>query len=136
MSSGPRRVEVSGPAAPALAWERYADLDAWSGWAPQIRSVRADGRRLAVGRSGTVHVVGGLRVRFVVTAVDPARLTWSWIARLGPLALTLHHDLSVRTGRSGSTTGTVAGLTLEGPALLVAAYGPPARGALGRLVQP
>jgi hypothetical protein len=124
-----RRVEVAGPAPPSAAWERYADLDAWPGWAPQIRTVDADGRRLALGRSGTVHVVGGLRVPFVVTAVDETRLTWSWIARLGPVALTLHHDLSL------GPDGTDAGLTLEGPALLVAAYGPLTRAPLARLLR-
>ncbi len=129
MSSSVRRVEVSGPASPAVAWERYADLDAWSTWAPQIRSVAADGRRLRVGRSGTVHVVGGLRVPFVVTAVDDRALTWSWIARLGPVALTLHHDLSA------TPDGTVAGLTLEGPALVVGTYGPLTRVPLTRLVR-
>jgi hypothetical protein len=131
VSGSARRVEVTGPATRAVAWERYADLDAWPTWAPQIRSVVADGRRLARGRSGTVHVVGGLRVPFVVTAVDPGRATWSWIARVGPVALTLHHDLAVAPdGR------TVAGLVVEGPALLVAAYGPLTRLPLARLLRP
>ena len=109
---------------------RYADLDAWPTWAPQIRSVVADGRRLARGRSGTVHVVGGLRVPFVVTAVDPGRATWSWIARVGPVALTLHHDLA-----AASDGRTVAGLVIEGPALLLAAYGPFTRLPLARLLR-
>ena len=128
MSGTVRRVEVTGPARPGLAWERYADLDAWPTWAPQIRAVRADGPRLAAGRTGTVHVLGGVRVPFVVTAVDERRLTWSWIARLGPVTLTLHHDLAARSD------GTVAGLVLEGPALLVAAYAPFVRGPLARLL--
>jgi hypothetical protein len=125
------RVEVVGPATRAVAWERYADLDVWPTWAPQIRWVAANGRRLAPGRSGTVHVVGGLRVPFVVTAVDAGRATWSWIARVGPVALTLHHDLAVAPdGR------TVAGLVVEGPALLVATYGPLTRLPLARLLRP
>jgi hypothetical protein len=130
MSSSVRRVEVTGRARPVVAWERYAVLDVWPTWALQIRSVEADGRRLAVGRRGTVHVVGGLRVPFVVTAVDQARMTWSWIARLGPLALTLHHDLAA------SPDGTVAGLVLEGPTAVVATYGPLTRVPLMRLVRP
>ena len=130
MSGSVGRVEVTGPAPRAVAWERYADLDAWPTWAPQIRSVETDGRRLATGRSGTVHVLGGLRVPFVVTAVDAGRMTWSWIARLGPVALTLHHDLD-----PAPDGGTVAGLTLEGPALLVAAYGPLTRAPLTRLLR-
>jgi hypothetical protein len=125
-----RRVEVTGAARPPVAWQRYADLDAWASWAPQIRGVEADGRRLAMGRCGTVRVLGGLGVPFVVTAVDELALTWSWVARLAPLALTLHHDL-VPLG-----TGTRAGLVLEGPAPLVAAYTPLSRLALSRLVAP
>lgn len=130
MSGSVRRVRVSGPATRAVAWERYADLDAWPSWSPQIRSVVADGRRLAPGRSGTVHLVGGLRVPFVVTAVDAGRATWSWIARVGPVALTLHHDLA-----SGPDGRTVAGLSLEGPTLLVATYGPLTRLPLTRLLR-
>jgi hypothetical protein len=129
VSSTVRRVEVTGPARAETAWERYADLTRWPGWAPQISSVEADGPRLALGRSGTVHVVGGLRVPFVVTAVDDARLTWSWIAHVGPVALTLHHDLS------NGPHGTTAGLVVEGPALVAATYGPLARGPLARLVR-
>ena len=130
MTSSLRRTEVGGPVGADVAWERYADLDAWPTWAPQIRTVEADGRRLAVGRAGTVHVLGGLRVPFVVTAVDELRLTWSWIARLGPVTLTLHHDLQ------RVPEGTTAGLVLEGPTLLVAAYAPVTRAPLTRLVSP
>lgn len=129
MHSSVRRIEVTGPAEPGVAWERYADLALWPGWAPQIRSVEADGPRLAQGRSGTVHVVGGLRVPFVVTAVDHHRLTWSWIARLGPVALTLHHDLV------GVPGGARAGLVLEGPTLVVAVYAPLTRAPLARLLR-
>ena len=32
-------VGVQGTATAAVAWERYADPDAWSGWSPQIRRV-------------------------------------------------------------------------------------------------
>jgi hypothetical protein len=130
MRSTVRRIEVTGRARVETAWERYADLARWPGWAPQIRSVEADGPRLAAGRSGTVRVVGGLRVPFVVTAVDEERLTWSWIARVGPVALTLHHDLSV------AREGTAAGLVVEGPALVAATYGPLTRAPLARLVRP
>jgi hypothetical protein len=130
VSSTVHRIEVTGHALPEVAWERYADLALWSAWAPQIRSVEADGPRLAAGRSGTVHVVGGLRVPFVVTAVDDERLTWSWIARVGPVALTLHHDLSP------APEGTTAGLVVEGPALVAVTYGPLTRAPLARLVRP
>lgn len=129
MSTTVRRVEVTGPALTTAAWERYADLSLWRTWAPQIRSVEADGARLAPGRSGTVHVLGGLRVPFVVTAVDEQRRTWSWIARLGPVGLTLHHDLSP------ALDGTTAGLTVEGPGLVVALYAPLTTAPLERLLR-
>ena len=77
VSGAVRRIEVTGRARPDVAWERYADLSAWPSWACQIRAVGADGPRLALGRSGVVHVVGGLRVPFAVTAVDECALTWS-----------------------------------------------------------
>ncbi len=130
VASRVRRVEVTGPARPEVAWERYADLAAWPAWAPQIRAVEADGERLARGRSGVVRVPGGLAVRFVVTAVDEPGTRWSWIAWVGPLALTLHHDLTA------TPAGTCAGLVLEGPAVVVAAYAPLTRVALARLVAP
>ncbi len=56
-----RRVQVTGAARPVVAWERYADLDAWATWAPQIRGVEADGPRLATGRTGTVVALAGVR---------------------------------------------------------------------------
>ncbi|SEQ98560.1 SRPBCC family protein [Microlunatus flavus] len=123
-----RRVEVTGPARPVVAWERYADLDAWSTWAPQIRGVDADGTRLAVGRTGVVRALGGLRVPFVVTAVDEPTMRWSWVARVGPVVLSLHHEVAPADG------GTRAGLVLEGPTAVVAAYAPLTRIALARLV--
>ena len=130
MGSSLRRVEVTGAVRPDEAWRRYRELAAWSSWAPQIAGVEADGDTLAVGRQGTVRVLGGLRVPFVVTAVDPSSRTWSWIASLGPVRLTLHHDVLP------DPRGTRAGLTLEGPGLLVAAYAPLSRLALARLVRP
>ena len=123
-----RRVEVAGPARPVVAWERYAVLDAWSTWAPQIRGVESDGARLVRGLTGVVRAVGGLRVPFVVTDVDERAMRWSWIARVGPVALTLHHDLAPHP------RGTAAGLALEGPTPVVAAYAPLTRLALARLV--
>jgi len=125
-----RRVDVTGAVRPAVAWERYADLDAWPTWAPQIRGVDADGRRLAVGRRGVVRALGGLHVRFVVTAVDERAMRWSWIAWVGPVSLSLHHEVAP------DPRGTRAGLVLEGPGPVVAAYAPLTRIALARLVAP
>lgn len=130
MASTVRRVAVTGRATPDVAWERYAEIAAWPTWAPQLHSVEADGPRLAAGRSGTVRVVGGFGVPFVVTDVDEAARTWSWLARLGPLTMTLHHTLWP------DPRGTRAGLVLEGPVPLVSAYAPLTRVPLARLVRP
>jgi len=75
-----------------------------------------------------VHVLGGLRVPFTITAVDPHERTWSWVARLGPVPLTLDHE--VHAHRRGSSTA----LTMEGPAPVILGYAPLAWVALRRLV--
>jgi hypothetical protein len=123
-----RRLRARGSAEPALAWRRYLEIDAWRTWSPHIVSVDADASRIAVGVTGWVHVVGGLRVPFAITAVDPERLTWSWVARLGPVRLTLHH--AVRVHPRGSATD----LVMEGPDAVLLAYAPLAWVALRRLV--
>jgi hypothetical protein len=66
----------AGEASAERAWNRYADLDEWSRWAPFIAAVEAPERALAVGLAGTVVSVGGLRVGFEVLAVDAAARTW------------------------------------------------------------
>jgi hypothetical protein len=116
-----------GPASAALVWQRYADPALWAGWAPQIRRVDTAATRIAPGVTGTVHGPLGVRVAFVVTAVDEAARTWAWDVTLGPLRLRLRH---------GVEDGGATWLTVDGPALVVAAYLPVARIALQRLVTP
>lgn len=123
-----QEIAAAGPAPAQLAWQRYADLRTWSQWAPQIARVDASADTLALGVHGTVCAAHLVNVPFVVTAVDAAAMTWSWIARLGPVALTLHHAVC------GTAAGSRTTLVLEGPAVVVAAYAPLARVALGRLV--
>lgn len=121
----------TGDAPPADVWRRYADLDAWSGWAPLISGVEADGRELTKGLAGTVVGVGGARVQFEVLDVDHESRSWRWRARLGPVELDLQHEVLARP--SG---GTVAVLDLVGAPLVVLGYLAPARLALGALVRP
>lgn len=109
-------------------WARYADPARWAGWSPQIRLVETAALRIAPGVTGTVHGPLGLRVAFLVTAVDEAARTWAWDVMLGPVALHLRHGVGAHPG--GSSTW----LTVRGPALVVAAYLPVARIALHRLV--
>ena len=121
----------AGEAPAGLVWHRYADLDAWSQWAPFIVGVDASARVLGTGVTGTVTGVGGLRVGFEVLAVDPAARTWRWRARLGPIALVLDHEVAERP-----CGGSVAVLAITGAAPVVLAYLPPAQLALRSLVRP
>lgn len=121
----------AGAAPPDEVWRRYADLDAWSDWAPFIIGVDAPATRLTSGLTGTVVAVSGLRVRFSVLAVDHAHRTWQWRASLGPVSLTLDHEVVARPA-----DGTIALLSLTGAAPVVLAYLAPAQLALRSLVRP
>jgi hypothetical protein len=123
-----RRLSAVGVAEPALAWQRYVEIAAWRAWSPQILTTDADADEIAVGVSGTVHAVGGLRLPFTITAVDPVARTWSWVVRLGPVAMTLNHEVH------GHRRGSATLLAMEGPAPVLLAYAPLAWLALRRLV--
>lgn len=125
---GTADLSATGTTSADRAWERYAQPSLWSTWSPQIRAVETDGDRLYSGATGTVHGPVGIRVHFVVTAFDEAQRTWSWTARLGPIALDLAH--AVMTEGTGSRTT----LQAKGPWPVVAAYLPVARFALHKLV--
>ena len=125
-----RRLTARGGAAPELAWERYARIALWPTWSPQIRRVEADGERIAVGVRGTVRVPGGLEVPFTVTALDPSSRAWSWVVRLGPVAMTLHHEVHPDGNGSGTS------LLMEGPGPVLLAYSAVAWVALRRLTAP
>jgi hypothetical protein len=121
-------IHASGPASPAAAWERYAELGRWTEWAPQINSVAASAERIAPGVTGRVVGPVGVSATFVVDAVDEAARRWSWTVRRGPLRLRLQHG--VRERPSGCTTW----LTIDAPLPVALGYAPLARFALGRLV--
>ncbi len=126
-----RTVAAAGSVVPEVAWERYAELGQWSGWARPIRRVDASAARLEVGLTGVVHGPAGLRVSFVVEAVDERARTWTWRVRSGPITLTLRHEVLATVGG-----GTAATLTVTGPAPIVLVYPEVARVALSRLVDP
>ena len=123
-----RRLSAVGTAEPAVAWERYAVIDAWPTWSPQIVGVETAAERIALGVSGRVHVVGGLRLPFAVTAHDEQARTWSWVVRLGPVAMTLNHEVHAEPRGSGTV------LVMEGPDPVLLGYAPLAWVALRRLV--
>ncbi len=124
-----RRLTAEGPAPAGVTWERYAEIARWPDWSPQIVGVEADAERIARGVTGTVHAFGGLRLRFTVTDVDPVGRRWSWLVRLGPVRMNLHHEVHAVPGGGSGTS-----LVLEGPAPVVTGYAPLAWVALQRLV--
>jgi hypothetical protein len=121
-------VQARGPADPDLVWERYARLDLWPTWSPQIRRVSSTAHDLAIGIEGTVYGPLGVHATFVVTSCVPEQQTWSWVVRSGRIVLTLEH--AVHPDPVGSRTT----LRLRGPALVVFGYAPLTRPALNRLV--
>ena len=123
-----RRLRAVGTAEPAVAWHRYADIGAWSTWSPQIVGVETTAARIALGVGGRVRVVGGLCLPFTITAHDEQARTWSWVVRLGPVAMTLNHEVHAHPRGSGTV------LVMEGPDPVLLGYAPLAWVALRRLV--
>ncbi len=125
-------LRARGPADTDLAWERYADPQLWSTWAPQIQRVETDMQRLRPGGRGVVRAGvlphPTLGIRFSVLAVDEDARSWVWKVALGPVRLLLEH------GVEPDGNGTVTTLRLRGPLPVLLAYAPVARFALGRLV--
>lgn len=123
-----RRLSARGAAVPERAWERYERIALWPTWSPQIRRVEADAERIALGVTGTVWTPVGLGLPFTVTGVDDAARTWSWVVRMGPVSMTLQHEVYADAAGSGTL------LVLEGPDPVLLAYAPLAWIALRRLV--
>jgi len=67
-------------------------------------------------------------VRLPTLADSRAARAWSWLVRIGPVELALRHG--VEADGAGSRTT----VDIEGQAVVVLAYAPVARFALGRLV--
>ena len=120
-------LEARGPAPVDQAWRRYAEIPLWSTWAPQISGCRPAAINWP-SRGGTVYVSACCPSRSRVTDARAEARTWSWLVRIGPVELNLRH--AVEADGAGSRTT----LDIEGPAVVVIAYAPVARFALGRLV--
>jgi len=110
-------------------WADYAEPARWPRWSPQVRRVEVGEPVLRAGLAGTVRGPGGLRVPFVVTALDASATTWSWEVRAAGVGLRLEHGVRALGG------GSLTWLVLDGPAPAVLAYAPLARRALRRLVE-
>ncbi|WP_200958021.1 SRPBCC family protein [Nocardioides sp. Soil805] len=126
------RIEASGPRPVDDSWEQYTRPAAWAEWAPQIRSVRGVGGRIAAGDRGVVHGPFPVRVPFTIVSVDPDARRWRWRVGIRPVTVVLDHG--VDPVEPGGTGGTTAWADVHAPALLVRAYAPLARLALRRLV--
>jgi hypothetical protein len=122
-------LHATGPRAPGEVWDRYLFLDRWPEWAPQITGVDCPSRVLTAGAPGRVRGPLGVRVPFVVDAVDPVARSWSWTVAVGPVRVRLEHWVT-----DGPDGGTTTGLRTTGPVPLVLAYAPLAQWAIRRLV--
>ncbi|KRE39268.1 hypothetical protein ASG73_02725 [Janibacter sp. Soil728] len=124
----PLRLEEAGPASVDEVWRRYTTPELWAGWAPQIRGVEHPLGRIAPDGMGVVLGPLGLRVPFVVEAVDDDAMRWGWTPAVGPVRVRMRHGVD-RLGR-----GSRAWVEIDAPRPLALPYAPIARLALRRLV--
>lgn len=117
------RVGVSGAAAPSEVWDRFTRPQRWPSWAPHLRSVTCADTQIRAGTQGVVRGPWPLRLRFVVTNVQPAARRWTW--RAGPVPMRHGVDADARGSRAW----------VELPAVLGIPYWPLLRWALSRLVR-
>jgi hypothetical protein len=82
------------------AWELLTCVPAWPSWGPLISGARIDGGVVACGARGEVALPAGIRLPFVITALD-APHEWSW--QVAGVATTDHRvdDLGGGTCRVG-----------------------------------
>ncbi len=121
-------LSARGESEPATAWERYAQVDAWPQWSPQITRVETEAARIAPGVTGRVVGPLGVSVAFRIDEVDESARRWSWTVHRGPLTVRLHHG--VRPDGDGTRTW----LTIDAPLPVVLGYAPLAQLALRKLV--
>lgn len=76
-----RTIAVDGPDEVDEVWQRYAVAARWRSWSTPIRRVESSSERLVAGMTGVVHGPPGVRVRFVVDAVDDDAHAWRWGVR-------------------------------------------------------
>jgi len=124
-----------GPASVQKAWERYAVPALWPTWSPHLRAVDYPHPRLVAGTDGVVRGPLGVRAGFNIDDVDEARHRWSWTVRTGPLTLRLGHGVDEMAEPSPDHRRSTTWLEISGPLLVLLAYAPVARFALGRLVR-
>ncbi len=124
-----RTIAVAGPRQADAVWADYVDLSRWPAWSPPISGVEASSERLSTGLTGTVLVLGTLRVPFAIGSVDHEQRVWEWDVSLASRQIWMRHEVLERAGGGSVTT-----LTVAGPMPLVIGYPEVARLALSRLV--
>lgn len=110
----PRVYSADSSASPAEAWSLIAEPRRWSEWAPHVRGAWGLGDpEVQAGERGAARLAGVLPIPARITAKEPGR-SWTW--RVGPVVL-VHavHPTPV---------GCRVSITVDGPGLLTAAYGP------------
>ena len=158
-------MHVTGTADPATAWHRYADLDAWTQWSPQIRRVDT-GPVLDSGVDGDAdddgreqEALDELESTPLAAGTDPASRRIAPGLRgvvVGPVGVQVPFEVlavdepamtwtwRVRAASAELTLehsvtpdgdGCRTDLAITGPAPLVLGYAPVARFALTRLVR-
>ena len=65
--------------------------------------------------------------------MNPQARSWSWLVRVGPIRLVLHHDAILHHSGDGAP-GTLARIRMDGPWPVLVAYRPLMRWAMRRLV--
>jgi hypothetical protein len=139
-SSVQTTLRATGPLPVDQAWERYADLDLWRHWAPQITGVTVTepagpaARRLRAGMRGRVRAAGVVALPFEVVAADEAARTWSWRVSAGPITLHLDHGVEEPRADDPPHVRSRTWLRTRGPALFVLPYAPLALVALHSLL--
>jgi hypothetical protein len=121
------RIQVEGSRPAAEAWALYTRPSRWSEWAPQIRGVRGHDGPVIAGARGVVLGPLLVRVPFVIEAVDPTALRWTWRVGVGPVGVRMDH------GVDAEGSGCRVWADIHAPAPLVLPYLPVARLALRRL---
>ena len=110
----PRVYAADSAATPAEAWSLIAEPRRWAEWAPHVRGAWGLGApEVEVGKLGAAKLAGIVPVPAKITDKQPGR-SWTW--RVGPIVL-VHavHPTPV---------GCRVSVTVDGPGVLTAAYGP------------
>lgn len=68
-------------------WQLLIDTSTWPVWGPSVRGATVNQPELALGATGTVDTIAGVRLPFEITAFD-AGCRWEW--RVAGLAATDH----------------------------------------------